>query len=168
MPSINQMATNLIAFAGQPTQTSGSYSQDLNYIWWLDTATQDSVSPLETGAPSSGLFMPQFQGRAPSWSPDGKWIAFESNRAHQPSTSNPAGLYSIFLYEVDGSNPAIQITDPAYNANHAKWYPNGFNGVSGSPTLTVAAYAPDKNGTPAPPYALASLDVSSIVGGSST
>lgn len=157
MPSVNQASTNLIAFAGQPVQSGGTYDQDLNYIWVMDTET-GSVSPLETGAPGSGPFMPQFQGRAPWWSPDGNWIAFESNRAHQPSAGDEDGLYAIFLYEVGGGNPAIQITDPIYNANHAKWFPSGTE-------LIVAAYQPGGEGQPpAYPWGLASLDVSSIVG----
>ena len=160
MPSVNQAATNLIACAGQIIQDKGGYNQDLNYIWLVDTST-NSTAPLESGCPSWGPFTPQFQGRSPWWSPDGNWIAFESNRAHQPTADNPSGLYAIFLYEVNGSNPAIQITDPIYNANHAKWFPSGTE-------LIVAAYQPgdDKSQPPAFPWGLASLDVSSIVGSS--
>ena len=83
--------------------------------------------PLETGA-RTDPYDPRFQGRAPWWSPDGKWVVFESNRPPQPLAEVGAGLYAIFLYEYGGSNPAIQITEIVYNCNHAKWFPNGFPG----------------------------------------
>ena len=118
-PSVNQTNSNLIAFAGQVAQSGGSYNQDKNYIWLTDTSTTPhTVRTLAPGAPTN-KFDPNYQGRAPWYSPDGKWIAFESNRF------NSSGLYSIFIQVADGSKPAVRVTDPRWNANHAKWYPNG-------------------------------------------
>ncbi|MCF8533948.1 MAG: hypothetical protein K9G48_13150 [Reyranella sp.] len=167
MPSVNQKSPGTIAFAGQPAQSNPNYQQDFNYIWLATSIyIKDSyvLSPLEVGASSSSSYAPQFQGRAPWWSPDGKWVVFESNRASQPLSVTDGGLYSIFLYEPGGTNPAIQLTDPIYNMQHAKWLPFGFNGVEGSPTLVGAAYQPGSAGDPPSwPFGLATLDVSSLV-----
>jgi Tol biopolymer transport system component len=124
MPSVNQASPNLLAFAGQNVKSGETYDQDFNYIWTMDLSQgSQSAAPLEYGCPSSGTFDKAFQGRAPWWSPDGTWIIFESNRA------SAAGLYSIYLYEVGTKGPAIQVTDPIYNMNHAKWFPSGFPGT---------------------------------------
>jgi len=159
MPSVNPMNGDQIVFAGQTVSTGGHYDEDFNYIWLLDqSASMTTCTPLESGCPSSGKFNRNFQGRAPWWSPDGNWVVFESNRA------SPTGLYSIYLYEVGGTAGAIQLTDPVYNMNHAKWFPFGFPGYSsGCPTLIVAAYQTQSGGTIAWPYGLATLDLSSYV-----
>jgi Tol biopolymer transport system component len=54
----------------------------------------------------------------PSVSPDGRILAFESTRG---STN---GLYSIFTINRDGTG-LIQVTDPALNADHPVWSPDG-------------------------------------------
>lgn len=165
MPSVNPVDPTLIAFAGQSV-ANGSYDQDANYIWLVDTS-KDPVTPvpLETGAPISGPFQKQWQGRAPWWSPDGKWVAFESNRAHPPAPGQTSGgLYAIFLYQVGGTTAAVQLTDPKWNMNHAKWFPNGFS-IAGDKALIVAAFQQlDPSQPPAWPYGLATLDVSSVIG----
>jgi Tol biopolymer transport system component len=152
MQSVNQASPNLIAFAGQPT-ANGAYNQDYNYIWILDTSTGES-KPMEPGCPTSGPFQAAYQGRAPWWSPDGNWVAFESNRS--------GSGYSIYLFDYTIGGPAVQITDPSYNMNHAKWFPTGFpGGPAGNPSLVVAAFQNGANGgPPALPYGIATLNVS--------
>ena len=167
MPSVNPANPSLIVFAGQNV-ANGSYDQDANYIWLADLS-QDPVKPipLETGAASSGPFESKWQGRAPWWSPDGNWVVFESNRLHPPPPGQTSGgLYAIFLYQYGSAGPAIQVTDPMWNMNHAKWFPNGFpGGPSGDKTLIVASYQqPDPSNPPAWPYGIATLDVSSVIG----
>ena len=72
-------------------------------------------------------------------------------------------MYAIYLFDYSTADAtAVQLTDPMYNMNHAKWYPNGFNGVAGDQTLVVAAYQ-TAAGVAAPPYGIASLDVSSFI-----
>jgi hypothetical protein len=167
MPSVNQTNPSLIAFAGQPQAWGDSYHQDKNYIWVVDTSVSPPAPvPLEAGASNqTGSFDKAFQGRAPWWSPDGAWVVFESNRASPPSSSNKKGKkgkYAIFLYKYGGPGPAIQITAPSYNCNHAKWFPNGFNGAPGPFKLIVAAWQNGGATPPLGPYGLASLDLTPL------
>ena len=159
MPSVNPVNPNLIAFAGQPVSGS-TYNQDTNYIYVMDTSGSDGPVPLETGASSSGPFNANYQGRAPWWSPDGKWVVFESNRPSQYEANN---LYAIYLYQYGGSAPALQITSTIYNCNHAKWFPNGFPGrPPGDFQLIVASWQNGGASTPSGPYGLSVLDLTPL------
>jgi Tol biopolymer transport system component len=160
MPSVNPIWPNLIAFAGQPV--GSEYDQDMNYIWVKDTSSSEPAVPLEYNAPATGNYCPAFQGRAPWWSPDGKWVVFESNRGCVPGQVYPDGMYAIYLYKFGSSNPALAITDWAYNCNHAKWFPNGFSGMSGPFQLIVAAWQNGGTTIPAWPYGLAILDLTPL------
>lgn len=95
-----------IAFAGQEN-TGQEYDQTKNAIWLVD----------DTGV-AHNVESNQGQGRAPTWSPDGKLIAFESSRG------TTSGLYSIFLINRDGTG-LVRVTDPALNADHPVWSPDG-------------------------------------------
>lgn len=148
-PSVNQTNPNLIAFAGQVVKPGTGYNQNTNYIWLTDTSTKPpTVRTLDPGIPTKP-FDPKYQGRASWYSPDGNWIAFESNR------SNSKNQYSIYIQKADGSTPAVQVTDPGWNANHAKWYPNGTSLVVTVLQTKGAALGSDRG--------IASLDVSAFV-----
>jgi Tol biopolymer transport system component len=158
MPSVNPVNPNLIAFAGQRVPGS-TYNQDENYIYVMDTSGSGPI-PLESGAPTSGSFNLNYQGRAPWWSPDGKWIVFESDRPSQYEANN---LYAIYLYEYLGSAPALQITSTIYNCNHAKWFPTGFpGGPTGPFQLIVASWIGSQSNPPTGPYGLSSLDLTPL------
>jgi WD40-like Beta Propeller Repeat len=148
-PSVNQTNPNLIVFAGQLVKTGTTYNQNTNYIWLTDNSTNPpTVRTLDPGIPKKP-FDPKYQGRASWYSPDGNWIAFESNR------SNSNNQYSIYIQKADGSTPAVQVTDPGWNANHAKWYPNGTSLVVTVLQTKGAALNSDRG--------IASLDVSAFV-----
>lgn len=104
--SVNPKMSWLITYAGQKFTENG-YNQDLNQIYIANTSRQ----------PPWITEIDKLQGRAPSWSPDGRYIAFESNRACPYSWQ-----YAIFIADWSHSKQARQITDCKYNAQHAKWY----------------------------------------------
>lgn len=120
-----------IVFAGQ--KNSGQlYNQTDNQIWLVDEV---GVSrPVET---SPG------HGRTPSWSPDGKRIAFESGRG------SPDNHYAIFIINRDGTG-LIQVTDYALNGNHPAWSPDGkqlvfsWGSEPGKPNGIAVIEAPDQ------------------------
>jgi Tol biopolymer transport system component len=104
MPSVSPDG-EWIAFAGQEN-LGQPYDQTKNAIWLVGTT--GVARPLES---------PAAQGRAPTWSPDGRHLAFESNRA------SLLGSYAIFLINRDGTG-LVQVTDPSLNADHPVWSPD--------------------------------------------
>jgi Tol biopolymer transport system component len=107
MPSVSPDG-KWIAFAGQPNMGQ-PYDQSKNSIWLLG----------KSGGPRLVEFKAN-QGRAPTWSPSGGQLLFESNR------SSNQGLYAIFVINRDGTGIA-QLTDPALNADHPVWSPDGLH-----------------------------------------
>jgi dipeptidyl aminopeptidase/acylaminoacyl peptidase len=113
-----------VAFAGQ--KNGGQiYDQADNRIWLVDGSGVSRT--LETQP---------LQGRAPVWSPDGKQLAFESDRG------SPNGLYAVFIINRDGTG-MLQVTDYALNATHPVFAPDGHRLVfaTGDPPQTVTTIA---------------------------
>jgi Tol biopolymer transport system component len=101
-PSVNPDGTR-IAFAGNP----GVYSQEQNQIWIYNTESKKTYQ-LEAG--------PEYQGRAPNWSPQGNLIVFESTRpAHDPTRETPLSLFVIASVGL----MARQIT--LHSVSHPAW-----------------------------------------------
>lgn len=135
----------LIAYAGQPDQVWGAaitgYSQDYNYVFLnSDNGGVYTSAPLESDA-SIATFDPTHQGRAPVWSPDGKYVAFESDRA---------GGYAIFLAKIGENSAPVQLTNSHYGAQHAKFFPDG------SKIILTCLQKPGKAG----PRGIAWIDIS--------
>lgn len=103
MPSVSPDG-QLIAFAGQPNG-GATYDQTKNQIWILPMRGR----PYEVSAG---------QGRQPDWSPDGRWLAFTSNRG------DSTGRHAVFIVDRTGRN-LIQLTDYSSNAQHPVWSPDG-------------------------------------------
>jgi dipeptidyl aminopeptidase/acylaminoacyl peptidase len=103
-----------VAFAGQ-ANAGKPYDQTQNIIWLL--GPDGAVKPLEAQP---------HDGRGPSWSPDGRQVAFESDRG------SPTGLYAIFVAGRDGSGLA-QVTD-YIGASHPVYSPDGKHMVFDAPS----------------------------------
>jgi Tol biopolymer transport system component len=138
MSSVSQKSSRYITFAGQlpvtpqpptnPTCINGGkidpdgYAQNCNQIWIQKGDNQPFQIDFD-------------QGRAPWFSPNGKFIVFESNRDNPDLVDD----YRIFLYSLSslkksltergskgGLCPPVQTLTPAsLNVQHAKWSPNG-------------------------------------------
>jgi Tol biopolymer transport system component len=119
MPSVSPDGMAVV-FAGQKN-AGQPYNQEENVVW---LRTEDGVLPLEK---------PPLQGRAPVWSPDGKRIAFESDRG------SPQAQYAIFIVNRDGTG-LVQVTDYALNATHPVWSRDGKHMVfaAGDPAKKVS------------------------------
>jgi WD40-like Beta Propeller Repeat len=137
MPAVGPRDLPQIAFAGQPKLAGwgdaksvvAKYDENKNYIF-LNTSSGNGVytsAPMESGA-SLTTYDPKYQGRAPSWSPDGCTIVFESNRE--------GNGYAIYLYDLKG-NTVRQVTDPKFGGQHAKFFPDGTK-------LILSIHHPDK------------------------
>ncbi len=123
-----------VAFAGQLPITDNQYS-DLNNQVWIE-----SLNPVVSAA--SDAFDPNLhqldalQGRTPDWSPNDRFLTFESTRGCL------RGQYAIFIEAASGGK-ALQVTDCSLDANHAVWSPDGrqfaFSGVFGRNNPKCAA-----------------------------
>ncbi len=155
MPAVNPNNSLLVAFAGQPNiaawpppnpPSKSGYNQSANYIF-LNTQSGStfSSSPLESAAPIDN-YDRSYQGRAPAWSPDGRYVVFESNRN---------GGYAIFLFDTQNPNNApVQLTEGSYGSQHAKFFPDGKK-------LILCAFQTPGSGKP--PFGIAWIDISTYV-----
>ena len=85
-----------------------------SYVYLFDIATK-KFERLTTG---------KWDEAAPSWSPDGKWIAFTSNHQHDPDR-DPSG--QIFIAEAKPGATEKALTPPVTRAGRSRveWSPDG-------------------------------------------
>jgi Tol biopolymer transport system component len=98
-----------IVFAGN----AGRFAQGANQLWTV----KPNAKPrrLEQTLPDLA------QGRAPRWSPDGKWIACTSTRpAPEPNENTPR---AVWIISADGRE-AHRLTDHSMNPLHVAWSPD--------------------------------------------
>ncbi|GAA5118515.1 PD40 domain-containing protein [Luteolibacter yonseiensis] len=104
MPNVSPDG-KLVIFAGQKNDGQ-VYDQKKNLIWII--AGDSPAKPLTP-----------HQGRAATWSPDGRRIAYES------TAGSPGGrLHALFLIDPDGRENR-RITSYQWDANHPVWSPDG-------------------------------------------
>ncbi|VFM95161.1 MAG: WD40-like Beta Propeller Repeat [Candidatus Kentron sp. G] len=109
--------------------------QVIQQIWTLD---------LVRGA-AAQLLLSNASDIHPRWSPDGKRIAFSSNRS---------GRYEIWMTAADGANPR-QLTDGPGDKTWPAWSPDGrrilfTHGLQGKSGLSLIRVAPGGNREPEP------------------
>lgn len=69
---------------------------------------------------------PGYREQTPRWSPDGRQVAFSSNRAHYVGTATDTGTpdFDIWIVNADGSQARRLTTDPSNDADPT-WTPDG-------------------------------------------
>ena len=119
---------------------------------WVANADLSEPKKLTRGRYDSGWAV---------WSPDGKSLAFDSNRTdHTPNDSR--NVNDVFVMKPDGSG-VKQLTDSKGVSGDAAWSPNGsliaFDADRGSPAGLSSIYVMDANGrklrritNPPPPF----------------
>lgn len=100
-----------IAFGSSTKSSRGVRDRIRSNIWILST---------KDGEKSARQFTLR-GGRGPTWSRDGRWIAFTSNR---PSVDYYGRGYALFLKSVRGG-PVIKVTDGKANDFNPEWSPDG-------------------------------------------
>ena len=103
-----------LAFAGQRPEAGSQYNDELNQIWLQALIPANPPPDFDTGLHQ----LDPMQGRTPDWSPNDRFLTFESKRGCLN------GNYAIFI-EAATTGKAIQVTDCRLNANHAVWAPDG-------------------------------------------
>lgn len=96
-----------VAFAGN----AGGFDQARNQLWIVTPPAR--ARRLEPGEPQSA-----FQGRSPSWSPDGRWIAFVSTRPESaPAKDTPKSVWVIPA----AGGAARRLSDASCNPSQVSW-----------------------------------------------
>jgi Tol biopolymer transport system component len=109
-PAVSHRGTALAVAAQLPL--AGQQYDDAHNQIWIQSVGNPTTQDL-------GLHqLDALQSRAPDWSPNDRFLAFESNRGCVN------GNYAIFLEAAVGG-AAVQATDCGLDANHAVWSPNG-------------------------------------------
>lgn len=103
-PTWSPDGSKLAFISNRHTFKSGNRNYDNEEIYILDFATNE-ITKLTT---SSGYI------EHPTWSPDGKEIAFMSNRT---------GTWNIFVINSDGSGKPINITNNKFSNRFPAWSP---------------------------------------------
>src|SRR4051812_1179601 len=124
-PSVAVLLTALllVLLTGGPVQAAGPgrgqltfMRQDSQGFWqvWVADTDLEHQRQLTRGAANSGW---------PVWSPDGRRIAFDSDRA-DPDPDDPVTINDVFTMRPDGTG-VTKLTDSTSLSSDAGWSPDG-------------------------------------------
>ena len=117
MSSVSPSAAGLVAFAGQTPNLARTYDQNWNEIWIQNGTDPETSVAMEV----NGIL-----GRAPWWSPNGQFLAFESVLT---AADGYNAFYRIWILELTVDPPSVgtmqMVTPPDLPVQHAKWSPDG-------------------------------------------
>jgi dipeptidyl aminopeptidase/acylaminoacyl peptidase len=114
---------DLVAFAGQAPNLAQTYDQNWNQIW-----IQNGSDPHQ----SLALQIDGILGRAPWWSPNGQYIAFESVLTPTDGYNPFYRIWILGKFDPPSVGTMQMVTPADLPVQHAKWSPSG--------TLIVFAY----------------------------
>ncbi len=134
---IFSLCTFLTQFAHPWTRTD-TVTETMPAITYSDLYTMRADGTAQTRL----TFDPQRNYFGPSWSPDGRRIAF--------SLGSGSGPFNLYTMNADGSNP-VQLTHLALTCYLQRWSPDGsklvFIAQQGSDTTTAAIYTINADGS---------------------
>ncbi len=102
-------------YAGQPTWSPAADGR-LAYVAERDNNLDLWIVDAPGGEPRRVTHDPATDW-APAWSPDGKWLAFVSDRG---------GSHQIYLVRADGASDVRRLTDFSRGAESPAWSPDGY------------------------------------------
>jgi len=104
------------------------------HLFVIDVPTTASVAPARrvTGG--------RFSDGSPRCSPDGRWIAFSSNRTEAPDTNNNSDVWLV----ASRGGPALRVTESAGSDGSPRWSPDGTHLVYRHTPRDPAVYANDR------------------------
>jgi Tol biopolymer transport system component len=114
---------NILAYVS----TSGNYTAN---IWTLDLRTGVAQNLTDTALTRSSNIWPTGHYR-PSWSPDGAWLAFSSDRntdwtGHSDGTGwEHTQTLGIYLIRADGTDFRLLVNESGYSLGSPQWSSDG-------------------------------------------
>ena len=103
-------------------------------VWWIDAQQNEYrsalwLAPVDGGAPPRRITFGAGKDAAPRWSPDGRWLAFTSNRA--------GDLAQLYVMPAAGPGEPRRLTDHKESVSQVTWSPDGSH-------LAFSARVPDE------------------------
>jgi len=110
---------------------TGYLDRRRNHIYIYDLET-DKLSQVTSG---------DYDDSSPAWSPDGKTIAFSSNRTEEPDINENSDIWLVDADNTDKGRNLVQRTTSLGPDSSPTWHPDGKSIAYVSADVTAGAYA---------------------------